>query len=175
MVRSPDLLARAYATLELSPGCSQRDATRQYKRLVKRWHPDRYAHDPQGQAEAALRLREINRAFALIRHAHRAQEARPAPSETSVLNEPPRRSRERYFGQRLSEAELQQIADAIGSPRYFATLMKYAFWAGSLVGFGVMMMAPRGQAPKPMNVAAGILLLSVGAGHLVRTLWLKKR
>ena len=60
-----NLLARAYATLGLPPVCSHRDAVRQYKALVKRWHPDQYATDPQGQAEAAQRMREINAAFAV--------------------------------------------------------------------------------------------------------------
>ena len=34
--------------------------------LVKTWHPDRFASDPQGQAEAGERLRVINAAYSTL-------------------------------------------------------------------------------------------------------------
>ena len=118
-------------------------------------------------------MREINRAFAVVlqAHAHGTGLSRKSETWAQPLETEPTGPREPSFGRRLSEVELQQIADAIGTPAYFGTLMRYAFWAGSVVvGIGVMVMSPRGEAPKAMNVAAGILLLSAGAGHMLRTL-----
>ncbi len=52
-------LRRAYAVLGLKPGTPVGQVRRRYKALVKRWHPDRYATDPAGQAEAENRMREV--------------------------------------------------------------------------------------------------------------------
>jgi hypothetical protein len=39
----------------------------QYRKLVRQWHPDRFANDPQGAAEATHRLRLIIQAFETLR------------------------------------------------------------------------------------------------------------
>src|SRR4029450_9869833 len=62
-------LARACAELGLTPSASRREAKRAYRKLVKRWHPDRFVNDPQAQAEATLRLQRINEAYQAIAHA----------------------------------------------------------------------------------------------------------
>jgi DnaJ-class molecular chaperone len=61
-----DATERAYSQLGLLPGASADRLRKQYKALVRRWHPDRFAGDPQGQAEAAIRMRAINDAYHLI-------------------------------------------------------------------------------------------------------------
>ena len=61
-----DLRTRAYAQLGVPPGASPMQFRKRYKELVRRWHPDRFASDPRGQAEAAVRMREINAAYHLI-------------------------------------------------------------------------------------------------------------
>ncbi|MEY4198711.1 MAG: hypothetical protein RLZZ265_451 [Verrucomicrobiota bacterium] len=50
-------------TLGLAPGASPEDIKRAYLALVKRWHPDRFAHDPEQQTLAEDRLRSINVAY----------------------------------------------------------------------------------------------------------------
>jgi DnaJ-like protein len=62
----PDELRSAYAVLGLQPGASLQEVKQQFKNLVRRWHPDRYANDPQGKAEANDRLRVINNAYSTI-------------------------------------------------------------------------------------------------------------
>ena len=62
----PDELRSAYAVLGLQPGASLHKVKRQFKTLVRRWHPDRFASDPQGKAEANDRLRVINIAYSTI-------------------------------------------------------------------------------------------------------------
>ena len=174
MADSHDLLAHAYATLDLPPWSSKRETTRQYKKLVKRWHPDQYANDPQGQAEAAQRMREINRAYAVIQEARRNGRIPRATPVTASNREP--RQRSRFFGQRLSEADLDDIADAIGTPSYFGILARYAFWAGGIT-YGLLLLMwsgnRRGGPPNKWNFVAGILLLCIVAAHFVRTMWRK--
>src|SRR4030095_13165944 len=62
-------LVRACAELGVTPSASAREAKRAYRKLVRRWHPDRFANDPQGQAEATLRLQRITEAYQAIVHA----------------------------------------------------------------------------------------------------------
>jgi curved DNA-binding protein CbpA len=63
MARTVDELARAYAILGLRPGAPLGAIRSRYRALAKRWHPDRYATDPQGQAEAAIEMRAITGAY----------------------------------------------------------------------------------------------------------------
>lgn len=50
-------------TLGLAPGAPPEEIKRAYLALVKRWHPDRFAHDPEQQKLAEDKLREINVAY----------------------------------------------------------------------------------------------------------------
>jgi hypothetical protein len=56
----------AYAVLGLTPPVTEDELRHRYKELVKRWHPDRFQYDPQGQAEASVRLRTINAAYEAV-------------------------------------------------------------------------------------------------------------
>ena len=66
-----------YKLLGLSPDAGPQELREAHRRLVKEWHPDRFAHDPQKQKEAEKKFKEINKAyhharnFAGIRHATR--------------------------------------------------------------------------------------------------------
>lgn len=62
----PDELRSAYAVLGLQPGATLQEVKQQFKTLVRRWHPDRFANDPQGKVEANDRLRVINIAYSTI-------------------------------------------------------------------------------------------------------------
>ena len=56
----PRNLRHAYAVLGLTPPITERDLKRRHWELVARWRPDRFQSDPEGQAEAAIMLRNIN-------------------------------------------------------------------------------------------------------------------
>ena len=62
----PDHLDSAYATLGLSHDASPSAVKRQYRVLVRKWHPDRFTGDAQGIAEATLRLKALNHAYSTI-------------------------------------------------------------------------------------------------------------
>jgi hypothetical protein len=71
--------ADPFAVLGVVPGTPLDDVTASYRRLAKRWHPDR-----GGGAEAARRMAEINAAYDLLRsgewqEARHPSRPRPAP------------------------------------------------------------------------------------------------
>jgi curved DNA-binding protein CbpA len=82
-----------YAVLGVPPGSSERELARAYKRLAKRWHPDRAGE------QAARRMAEINQAYELARldrrPRRRGQPHAPAPA--------PARRRRRIAGHWLRE------------------------------------------------------------------------
>ena len=102
-VNRMDATRRSYAVLGLPPGSPYPAVRKRYMSLVKTWHPDRFASDPQGQAEAGERLRVINTAYSTL------ERCLDAPSA-----ETPRRS-PKASGRRLSRAEIDAIVAAIGS------------------------------------------------------------
>ncbi len=97
-----DAFGRAYALLGLTPGATPEQTRKQYKALVRRWHPDRFAGDPQGQSEAAVRMRAINDAYRLLVGREAYWRPRPAP--------PPREP-----GRALSREEIDRIVRALGT------------------------------------------------------------
>jgi hypothetical protein len=124
-----DALARAYATLELAAGACSAEAKKQYRLLVKRWHPDQFLGDPQGQAEAAIRMREINDAYRRITthlaggspsaDGPAAHEAR-APNPTSYT--PPIRP-----GQRLTREQIDRMVESMGTGGPVDWLLRWPF------------------------------------------------
>jgi hypothetical protein len=63
-----------FAALDLPPGASAQDIAAAYRRLAKRWHPDR-----GGGAAAAARMAEINAAYDVLRAG--AWQREPPPQE----------------------------------------------------------------------------------------------
>lgn len=57
----------AFRTLHLSPDATLKEVRHAYRTLVRSWHPDRYAHDPNLQQAAQERLKEINAAYHIAR------------------------------------------------------------------------------------------------------------
>ena len=68
------------ATLGLGASASPKEVAGAYRRLAKRWHPDR-AGDGQ---EAARRMAEINAAYALLRDGVAGERARSASTPTAA-------------------------------------------------------------------------------------------
>jgi hypothetical protein len=68
---SPETLKGCYETLGLTPDATGSEMKHAYKTLVKRWHPDRFAANPDQQRQALERFHTITQAYAMLR-AHRA-------------------------------------------------------------------------------------------------------
>ncbi len=98
-----DARARAYAILGLPAGASAQDVRKRYRLLASRWHPDRFAGDAAGQAEAAVQMRVINDAVRLIA----VEKTEPATGDAA---EPAPSSRSR-----LSRAQVEGMIASIGT------------------------------------------------------------
>lgn len=59
----PDHVARWYGNLELPLGASAAEVKAAYRRLVRRYHPDRHAHDPRRAAVANELSQELRDAY----------------------------------------------------------------------------------------------------------------
>jgi hypothetical protein len=98
-----DELARAYAVLGVRAGASAAEIKKRYRALVKVWHPDRFAADPQGQAEAATRMRAINEAYEIT--LARVPPRSPAPAASAATGT----AAGPVGGRRLSRSEIEAM------------------------------------------------------------------
>jgi curved DNA-binding protein CbpA len=73
----------AYEILGLKPGASQGQVKQAYRKLVKIWHPDRFA-DPQQKQQAEEKIKEINVAYNKLKSEQPTAESTnsSAPSST---------------------------------------------------------------------------------------------
>jgi hypothetical protein len=62
-------IKRAYQVLGVLPNSSALRIKREYWRQARRWHPDKWPHDSPQQRHASERMREINEAFRIVKHA----------------------------------------------------------------------------------------------------------
>lgn len=73
--------------LSIPRSASIEEAKRSYKALVKRWHPDKFEHDPGKQKIAQEKLKEINIAYREVVKALQPPSDRTATVSTSVSGE----------------------------------------------------------------------------------------
>jgi DnaJ-like protein len=164
-----DPTSRAYAILGLARGCSPEDLRATYRKLVKRWHPDRYTADPAGQAEASARLREINGALRIVAadmatiRPSGSTVRTPASAETSpgpTVHSP---------GRPLTRNEIDAIVGAVGAESPIDTLLE---WLGLVWPFGgalfLLLIQRRGVPPAPVETSLAFALLVLGIVLIVR-------
>jgi DnaJ domain len=145
-------LVRACAELGVTPSASLREAKRAYKRLVKRWHPDRFASDVQAQAEATLRLQRITEAYQVIAHA-----LGPGAAVASALG----RDGARYErGERLPREEVERLVRSLGNEGPLDALLQQPVWWWPLP-FGVVFLLSTRSIDYEWLFAGGILLIAV--------------
>jgi hypothetical protein len=118
-------------------------------------------------------MREINRAFALVRGAEHSDVGRGRAAPDPMGGAVPDPSA-RFFGQRLDEADLREIADSMREPGMAGMLGSYLAWGGS-IAFGVILIAQPGRPRSTMNSMAGVLLLSGAAAYAIYTTWFRNR
>jgi hypothetical protein len=166
MRERPDAVARAYATLGLSAGCSRDQLAKQYRRLVKKWHPDLHASDPKGEAEAAIRMREINLAFGVLDEI--LSKSQTAPASSPRVDPAPARPMARPSGIRSNRVRMSRPSDAV-------MLGNFIFWIGS-AGVAFLLVAQPGRGPLNItNLMAGLSLLCFAAAHFVYITWIRDR
>lgn len=146
-------LVRACAELGVTPSASRREAKRAYKKLVRRWHPDRFARDPQAQAEATLRLQRITEAYQVITHA-----LGPGAAVESILH---REGGPRYEpGERLPREEVERLVRSLGNDGPLDAFLKQPMWWWPLPFAVVFLLSTRSTAYDWL-FAGGVLLIAV--------------
>jgi hypothetical protein len=147
-------LVRACAELGVTPSASLREAKRAYKRLVKRWHPDRFARsDAQAQAEATLRLQRITQAYQVIVHA-----LGPGAAVASALGGDGTSRHE--AGARLPREEVERLVRSLGNEGPLDTFLKQPMWWWPLPFAAIFLLSTRSTAYDWL-FAGGILLIAV--------------
>lgn len=145
-------LVRACAELGVTPSASLREAKRAYKKLVRRWHPDRFTNDAQAQAEATLRLQRISEAYQVIAHA-----LGPAAAIDSVLRA--EGGAPRYEpGERLPREEVERLVRSLGNEGPLDALFQRPLWWLPLL-FGVMFLIPTRSPVYEWHFAGGVVLI----------------
>lgn len=62
----PDELKRDYANLEVAPNADTATVRKAYHKLIRQYHPDRFAHDPEKQKQATEITQKINQSYQRI-------------------------------------------------------------------------------------------------------------
>jgi hypothetical protein len=139
-------LVRACAVLGVTPSATAREAKRAYKRLVRTWHPDRFANDPQGAREATSRLQMITEAYQTIVHAL-GPGASPPPTG-SVRHDPT---------SRLSRDEIERLVETMGSEGPLDAFFNQPMWWWPLP-LGVLLLL--GTRASTWDQLGGFLLIA---------------
>ncbi len=78
-------IERAYEVLELRQGATAAEAADAYRDLVSVWHPDRFSHSERLSRKAEEKLKDINRAYEILRkHLEAAQGKERKAGEPTV-------------------------------------------------------------------------------------------
>ncbi len=77
-----DAIERALQTLGLGPDATPQDIKQAYRDLVVVWHPDRFPKDSRLQRKAEENLKEINKAYEILRGYDPASRVRSGPHTT---------------------------------------------------------------------------------------------
>ena len=170
-----DALTRAYATLSVRPGCSIRELKRAYRALVKRWHPDRHAADPVGQAEASQQLRVINAAMRVLEDhlaggasGHQSQPPRPSTPSAASQSGPPSAE-----GRPLSRTELDAIVRAVASESPVDVAVELVCDVGLFILGALCFMPLKGEiGPSGRDTIVGSACV---AGGIIRLIWRRFR
>lgn len=164
---TPDPVASAYAVLGLKRGCTPLEVKKAYKQLVKRWHPDRYAADPAGQAEATAQLRQINRAFRVVAEAVAPPASTPQRAAPARAPDVPPPTRDP--GRPLTRSQIDDIVRAMGTEGPVEVLLD---WIGVAWPFAIAIflgLAQRRDSPTSNAQAIGFLsLIGLGVALVVR-------
>lgn len=100
-----------YAELELPEEADWPAARATYRRLVNRWHPDRYAEKPRERAHAQARFIRITRSFDRLRQYHREHER--LPFQTVTIDDPDTLQARRRSEAVADERRRDALSDAV--------------------------------------------------------------
>lgn len=67
--KEQDKIYHAYRLLKVEPGDTADKIHREYRKMAITFHPDRLSSDPEAMERATEKMKEINQAYSLIKHA----------------------------------------------------------------------------------------------------------
>jgi hypothetical protein len=82
-----DQYARCYSVLGLQPGSNWSEVRDAYKKLIKKWHPDRFQQDNKNRRIAEERTMEITRAYKALDDYRRVHGSAPPASIPTIKPE----------------------------------------------------------------------------------------
>ena len=177
-----DELARAYVTLGVTPAATLGDVRKRYKALVRKWHPDRFARDPQGQAEASLRMRAINDAFRTIVASRAEPRIDPSGAPEAAATAYPRSPS--FSGRRLTREEIDRMVETMKHDGPLDWLIDSPWLGGGGADMGRPLMAafmafgPAGACGMCAVLAGlpeGPVVIVAGAAWIVSWFYLRHR
>ena len=137
-------IERSLRTLGLEDGASREEITQAYKDLVRVWHPDRLASDSALKRRAEEKLKDITRAFDVLRRIHpKHTDRHAAPSWDSARSRTPRTESEQYEEPQAAPPHERLITPAIPT------------WVWAAIGIGFV----TALAARRMRLALGALLI----------------
>jgi DnaJ domain len=148
-----------------------------YRELVKVWHPDRFANDPDLRAKADRRLQEINRAYAVLQDRAETVEPprKPTPSpHASPPQAPTPRSADHSTPRSTDEPTPRAGDDSTPRARDESTPARWSLallvvigllTGAAVVGIILMLVRPAQQAPAPRPISGTDLLAAPLAGE----------
>jgi DnaJ domain len=113
-----------FAALELPPGASAQEIGAAYRRLAKRWHPDR-----GGGGAAAARMAEINAAYDVLRAGAWQRSAPPAEEAVSRAAMSGRKAAGAWLAEPMRRALGRELLVALDDAEAVALVTPAATWA----------------------------------------------
>jgi DnaJ-like protein len=165
--------AEALRIFELDDRRTQEEVRAAYRELVKVWHPDRFANDPDLRAKADRRLQDINRAYAVLQDGAQTVEPlrEPTPPPPRAATPPQPAAPPPAATPRSAAHSTPRRADQwIRAHWSLALLVTVGLLTGAaVVGIVLMVVGPTRQAPAPRPISGTDLLASplAGDGSLV--------
>lgn len=128
--RPIERLKKAYRVLDVPEAASALAIKSSYRKLIKRWHPDKPTTSAATAAEAVTMTKLINEAYGLIEDAPlRYYEGEPTPKATQAW--PRYRAREKRGVESLTDAEVARIEKRAE----YVVRIVCGLLSGSLIGF----------------------------------------
>ncbi|MBD1872447.1 DnaJ domain-containing protein [Nodosilinea sp. FACHB-131] len=125
-----------YQLFDLKPGASKQEVKQAYKRLVKQWHPDRFANDPINAKIAEEKIKVINVAYEVLQ-THQVGSTRQASytqTSTTVRTQKvtPQESfdKAKFFAKR---GQYTEAAEALGKAVKLDVKFAAAYYFRSLI------------------------------------------
>lgn len=153
-------LKKAYRVLDIPETASALAIKSSYRKLIKRWHPDKPTTSAATQAEATMMTKLINEAYSLVENAPLRYYTGSGPERPESPPEQPRTSKKKL--QSVNEVDLSQMFFNEKRIEY-AVRIVCGMFAGAFVGLSVSVDLFRTAPETLVAIALGAVGFAAGA------------